>query len=269
MEQADKATEYQERKKARAERFRSYAENARTRAVQAYERSKRIGDCIPMGQPILVGHHSERRHRADLKRIENGMQTALKEDRKAEYWERRAEAVLDSNAIFADDPEAMDKLDAKADRLLAYVEEMKRINKEWRKNGGNLDAIEMSEKMRERARGNLQVWTRGGPFPAFLITNARARMRKAQERKEVIEKAKDFEGFELNGHVVKAIDGRIEVHCAFKPDAESRSKLKRSPLALKWSRWATAWVRKQSAATNGAYFEQELRKALSELKADA
>ncbi len=31
---------------------------------------------IPPGQPILVGHHSERRTRRDAQRIENGMKTS-------------------------------------------------------------------------------------------------------------------------------------------------------------------------------------------------
>ncbi len=49
---------------------------------------------IPPGQPILVGHHSERRARRDAQRIENGMKRAVMLFERAEYWEERARSAL-------------------------------------------------------------------------------------------------------------------------------------------------------------------------------
>ncbi len=49
---------------------------------------------IPPGQPILVGHHSERRARRDAQRIENGMKRAVMLVERAEYWEERARSAL-------------------------------------------------------------------------------------------------------------------------------------------------------------------------------
>ena len=43
-----------------------------------------------MGQPILVGHHSERRHRRDLDRIDSHMRKSIEEDKKADYFSNRA-----------------------------------------------------------------------------------------------------------------------------------------------------------------------------------
>ncbi|MDF6190723.1 DUF3560 domain-containing protein, partial [Escherichia coli] len=48
---------------------------------------------IPPGQPILVGHHSERRARRDAQRIENGMKRAVMLFERAEYWEERARSA--------------------------------------------------------------------------------------------------------------------------------------------------------------------------------
>jgi len=83
-----------ERAAERAERFEGYSASRAKDADAAYNSVKRISDCIPFGQPILVGHHSEGRHRADIKRIENGMRNAVKNWDTADYWERRAKASM-------------------------------------------------------------------------------------------------------------------------------------------------------------------------------
>ena len=47
-----------------------------------------------MGQPILVGHHSERHARKDAERIENGMRKAVKAWETSQYWECRAKGAI-------------------------------------------------------------------------------------------------------------------------------------------------------------------------------
>jgi hypothetical protein len=47
---------------------------------------------IPFGQPILVGHHSEKRHRRDLARIDSGMSKGFEEGRKADRLAAASEA---------------------------------------------------------------------------------------------------------------------------------------------------------------------------------
>lgn len=83
-----------ERAEDRAERFEGYEDNRRSDANSAHEAVRRIADGIPLGQPILVGHHSERRARKDAERIENGMRAAVRLWDTAEYWKRRAAAAL-------------------------------------------------------------------------------------------------------------------------------------------------------------------------------
>lgn len=74
------------RKEARIERFSCYAENAEMRSHRAFNTAQSISSMIPMGQPVLIGHHSEKRHRNDLNRIENGMQKGVEESKKAEHY---------------------------------------------------------------------------------------------------------------------------------------------------------------------------------------
>ncbi|MER6424538.1 DUF3560 domain-containing protein [Streptomyces sp. NPDC001137] len=82
-----------ERAEGRAERFSGYADNAASRSDSAYQHGHQIADGIPMGQPILVGHHSERRARRDVERMDHAMRTSISEGEKASYWSGRQRAA--------------------------------------------------------------------------------------------------------------------------------------------------------------------------------
>ncbi len=82
-----------ERKEARIERFEGYSENAEARAHAASERAFSILSVIPPGQPILVGHHSERRHRRDLSRSDSAMRKSVEESKKSEYYDYKATSL--------------------------------------------------------------------------------------------------------------------------------------------------------------------------------
>jgi len=90
----DEDTSLEERASARSERFATYSENATTRADDARQRSDAISRNIPFGQPILVGHHSEKRHRRDIDRMWALTDKTVQEGRKADCWQRRAEASI-------------------------------------------------------------------------------------------------------------------------------------------------------------------------------
>lgn len=90
----------QERARAKAERYEGFADNARKRSDEAFDKSQKAVEGIPFGQPILVGHHSEGMHRAAIKRSDNAMRKSVEEskkaehyDSKAEYWERMADKI--------------------------------------------------------------------------------------------------------------------------------------------------------------------------------
>lgn len=93
-EVGDEDTSLTERAEERAERFGDYQEKRTADAEAARKAVARIADNIPFGQPILVGHHSERHARKDAERIENGMRKAVKMWRTAQYWEDRARGAL-------------------------------------------------------------------------------------------------------------------------------------------------------------------------------
>lgn len=83
-----------ERAAERAERFAGYQQARTLDANRAHDDARAIADHIPFGQPILVGHHSERRARRDAERIENHMRRAVSAWDSAEHWKHRAAGAL-------------------------------------------------------------------------------------------------------------------------------------------------------------------------------
>jgi hypothetical protein len=90
---AEAEAERIEQAEARAERFSDYADNAATRSDARSTAGHQMLDAIPMGQPILVGHHSERRDRAYRNRAFDNLEASFREADKAEYWTGRADAA--------------------------------------------------------------------------------------------------------------------------------------------------------------------------------
>lgn len=90
---ADAETERAERAEERAERFAGYADSASARSAARSEAGHRMFDAIPLGQPILTGHHSEMRDRAYRNRATDHLEASFREADKATRWSDRSEAV--------------------------------------------------------------------------------------------------------------------------------------------------------------------------------
>jgi hypothetical protein len=87
----------QVRAEQKAERYQSYSDNAMKRSTQYCEAANEGREFLSLGEPIKIGHHSEKRHRALIKRNHRRMEKSIEEMRKAEsydgkiaYWERMA-----------------------------------------------------------------------------------------------------------------------------------------------------------------------------------
>ncbi len=139
-----------ERLERKVELREEWSEKARVRSDQRFESARQIADRIPMGQPILVGHHSERRHRRDADKIHTNMDRGVEEHRLAEHHDakRRGLELQLEHTIFDDDADAIDRLE---ERIRDREESAKynvEINKAWRKGGvPALLAIGVSEAL--------------------------------------------------------------------------------------------------------------------------
>lgn len=87
---ADREAGKQARAAERADRYTEWGQKADARSEAAYDGARAAVDGIPMGQPILVGHHSERRHRAALARHDARMDRFVAERKKAEHHRGKA-----------------------------------------------------------------------------------------------------------------------------------------------------------------------------------
>ena len=90
----DEDTSLVDRAEIRADRFNDYSHKRLNEANRAHDAVSAITDNIPLGQPILVGHHSEHRARRDAERIENRMRTAIGLWQTSEYWTMRAKGAI-------------------------------------------------------------------------------------------------------------------------------------------------------------------------------
>jgi hypothetical protein len=79
-----------ERSQARADRSQERAQSQQSKSADAYRRSHAAVAGIPMGQPILVGHHSEGRHRRDIAKSHAAMGESVAASQYAEHLEERA-----------------------------------------------------------------------------------------------------------------------------------------------------------------------------------
>ncbi|MCB0744227.1 MAG: DUF3560 domain-containing protein [Ignavibacteriae bacterium] len=82
---------HQERAKRKAERLEGYAGNADKRSYEYYEKSNEHRGFLSLGEPIKIGHHSERRHRKIIDQAWNNMGKSVAESDKAKEYRRRAE----------------------------------------------------------------------------------------------------------------------------------------------------------------------------------
>ena len=249
-------SERQERKKARLQKR---AEKAKQEADQAYETTDRIAKSIPFGQPILVGHHSERGHRADLERIDRGMRKAIDKNREAEELLRRAE-VVGSAGISSDDPEAVAKLAQKLELLLQKQDFMKRLNAAWRTAGkpepyapeatweqvqhdAKIDPEALQQVRRDMARR--WAWQPGAPFPAYALSNLSAEIRRVRTRIDDLQRSTERPAVVQDAGPCQVLENvaenRIQLVFPGKPPDATRALLKAR--GFRWSPQAGAWQR--------------------------
>ncbi len=236
-------SKYDTRRAERIERFQGYADNARKSAEDAFDRARSIADRIPLGQPLLLGHHSEKRHRADLTRIDTAQSKCCSESNRAKYWEERAQAAEKNRAISSRDPNALERLQSKLEKLTAERDRMKAVNRAWR--AGKLPGLGFSEEEIARMTARIQEaysWEKQ-PFPKWKVSNLSARVRDVQKRIEGLEQRAELssETIEGNGYRIEFSDDpvRIEVYFDAIPPEETRTAMKRS--GFRWSRYLKAW----------------------------
>lgn len=164
---AEAEAERVERAEERAERYSEYAGNAAARSQAGYDAAHRISDGIPMGQPILVGHHSQRRAERDVARMHAGMQKGWDEAKKSAYFADRAKASGAYEAFRKEPGRTLRRIEKlEADQRWLERELAKENSADWQAelNRRMAEALEQLEFWRhvvaEAERAGFKVWAK-------------------------------------------------------------------------------------------------------------
>ena len=239
--------DYEAKQEAKKERYKELAEKNRQESERRFDTASEIGRAIPFGQPILVGHHSERGHRADLKRIDNNMRKSVEASDKGAYYERKAKSV-GKGGISSDDPEALSKLRDKLGRMKHNQETMKAANRAIRlkdKAEGDKRLIDLGYKAVDIQNLRTPDCMGNVGFPSYSLSNNNGNMRRVRQRIEQLE-ARQGEVTETFKHgdidlVYNVEENRVQLLFDGKPAEHIRTKLKSS--GFRWSRNNMAWQR--------------------------
>lgn len=241
---------YEEKLEARKARYEELAQKNHDKSNSAYSRVHQISEHIPLGQPILVGHHSEKRHRADIQKIDNIMRSSVEAQKKAAYYESKAAAV-GKGGISSDDPDAIKKLEDKLLKLEKKQEYMKAVNKAFKKGDDALKALGLSEteiSTYKKVVEDAYSWNKQ-PFPSFELNCNSANIRSTKARIEELKRTQEIVFDEVLGNGFRCYLDKEENRVCFdfdtKPNQEIIDLLKQN--AFNWSRFRGEWIRKATA----------------------
>jgi hypothetical protein len=111
----------QERAKNKAEKYNTWAGSAENKSTEYFNKSNKDRDFLSLGEPIKIGHHSEKRHRAIIEQSHNNMGKCVEFSKKAEgheskaaYWESK------TNDINLSMPDSVDFYTYKLEKAKEY-----------------------------------------------------------------------------------------------------------------------------------------------------
>lgn len=215
-------TDYKERREARIDRLESAAATAAAKATAEATRSHDLVKDIPFGQPNIIGRPALPRLREKSARA---MDRAIEHSETAEYYSDKAEAAKKNSAISSDDPDAIEKLEAKIEKLEAERERIKAFNKEARENGTE-------------------------PAPWYALPYLSKDIKAAKDRIEKLKRTDD-----MPDETITFADGEIEVDSdtnrvcvrySQRPSDDVISSLKTN--GFHWSKTEGVWMRLKSPA---------------------
>jgi hypothetical protein len=253
---------YEQRIEAKRERLEARADRLRREGEGRIARADKMAEAIPFGQPILVGHYSEKGDRAYRGRIRGNFEKGFEALKAAKDVAARA-AAIGTGGISSDDPEATAKLREELEPLKAQQAEMTKANGLVRKGRAVLEAAGYHTKL-------IDAWLTpswGGKCRAYepyqlsnnsanirrieariahlerLATTRAAAVEAGQERTETTRQdgVRTVENLEIN---------RLQIFFPDKPSAEQRAQLKSA--GFRWAPTAGAWQRQLNNAARCA-----------------
>ena len=173
-------------------------------------------------------------------------------DRNMEDW-NEIQGLLDKirstgmGGISADDPQAIQKLEAKLEKLQSAQDTMKAVNAYYRKHKTLDSCPNLSAERIEAMKAEMssQWHIQDKPYPSWALSNNNAEIRRVKGRIAELTRKQEtaYVGWEFNGGTVEANreDNRLQIFFEEKPDEKTRETLKEN--GFRWSPKAGAWQR--------------------------
>lgn len=260
---------YQDKVDRRYERLLNAARKHEQESNRLHEYTDKVYGALN-GTPILVGHHSEKRHRRLLDKLWNMDGKAYEHYKTAERLRQRAEASGKNRAISSDDPAAVLKLKEKLQKLECNQAEYKRLNAIVRKLTRDKVYLPSVLAPQLAAEANVSGATalnlltpdfagRVG-IPDYELRNNGAEIRRLKQRIEDLQKqvkhAQDTPETERAYGDIRVIENatenRLQIFFPVKPSKDVIKALKAS--GFHWSPSNMVWQRMLS---NGARWAAE------------
>lgn len=249
--------DFEGRQVALKERLEKRAAARAAESAGRYGNARRIWDGIPMGQPILVGHYSEKRHRRDLERADTNMRKSIEADKEAAELKRRA-AHVGEHGISSDDPTAIAQLKEKLAKLEANQALYVATNKAVRSKDPRAALAAMGRKPETIDKLLSKDFAGRIGIPDYLLKNNGAEIRRTKQRIEGLEQHRATPApapQEIGGVRVYEEENRVRLDFGKKPPPEVIAHLKGhgfhwSPREKVWQRMSStqAWYHAREAA---------------------
>lgn len=175
-----------ERLENRLEQRMEWGESREQKRDDAFQASHDAVKDIPFGQPILVGHHSERGHRKALAKSESKGFEGVAHSKMADKHFQAASTIERNlkRSIYDDDEDAIERLEEKIAGLEAERERVKYLNKEIRK-GTPLDDLDLTDSEKKDLAHAAQWHGRKG-YPPYVLQNLGGNINRAKKRLETL-----------------------------------------------------------------------------------
>lgn len=189
----------QQRAENKAEKLEGYASNAEKRSNEFYEKSNKHRDFLSLGEPIKIGHHSERRHRKLIESNWRNMGKSVEESEKAKEYERRAEYWKErANKIDLSMPDCLEFFEFELEKAIKTHKFLK-DNPDKRPHSMSLQYANKSVKdLRSKVEIAVRLW--GNEEEIKLLDKekqekAKAKNKKNAKKADIVEKYNGFFAF--------------------------------------------------------------------------
>jgi hypothetical protein len=245
-----------ERMEERQAKREEWAQKREASARDTSDTARTMREAIPFGQPILVGHHSEKRDRNYRARIDATMTRSVTHARMAEHHSNKAQGIAHQldQSVFSDDADAIERLRERITDREAVRDRIKAFNLSCRK--GSPDESILTERERADIATTRRIMpyqlSAGGGFPRHALTNLGAAIRKDKERIADIERRekRTAEAKDNGGVVVRVMGDFCTVTFAEKPEREILNALKAA--GFHWS--GGSWHGRVASLSEGDVF---------------